>query len=308
MNAKRANLLFLVTILFEAATVAALFVLVRHFHFKMGVMAELLLNQAIVLLPTLLFLAVSRENPVRLIPFRKMKIGTIFLTIVFTILCMPLIVVVNAISLLFVDNAVNDLAVLLAKVSPVIVVLVVGIIGPACEEFVFRGVIYHSYRKSGKYVAAMLLSAFLFGIMHLNFNQMSYAILVGVIGVILIECTGSILSSMIFHMVINTSNALPVVLNPSAYANANQSVEESVNALGMSYHEAIQMAIGVYGVIAVVTTILAIGVLALMISHEGREEAVSELLRKKETSETGVLSWPLFVAIALCLIYMFLTL
>lgn len=307
MNAKKANYLFLSTILFEAAFVAAFVFLAKRADVRPGVLTELVLNQLVILAPTLLFLAGSKENPLGLIPSHKIRIPTVFLTILFTYLCMPLIVLVNAVSMLFVENAVNDMAGLVATLPPILVVGVIGVIGPACEEFVFRGVIYHSYRRSGKYIAAMLLSAFLFGITHLNFNQMSYAILVGVIGVLLIEASGSIFSSMIFHMVVNTTNIVPVLLNPDQYANGNASVTTQVEQLGMSYHDVLMMAIGVYAVIAVITTAIALWVLHGISSLEGREEHMRAFFVEKPEEASKLISWPLLVAVILCFVYMFLT-
>ena len=58
----------------------------------------------------------------------------------------------------------------------------------------------------------MLLSALLFGLTHLNFNQMSYAVLVGIVSVLLLEGSGSIFYSMLFHICINTTNVVQMLV------------------------------------------------------------------------------------------------
>lgn len=308
MNVKKTNYLYLGTILFEAFVVGLILVLVKVVNLKLGLLTELVLNQLMILLPSVLFLVFTKENPLRFIPFGKLKLSVVFLTILFTFLCMPLIVLANAISMLFVENAVNDMAALMTSLPAFAVVAVVGLMGPACEEFVFRGVIYHGYRRSGRVIAAMLLSAFLFGLTHLNFNQMSYAILVGVLGVLLIECTGSIFASMIFHMVINTSNVIPVVLNPQMYENGNEGAMAQLETLGMGYKDALYMAIGVYAVIAVVTTSLAILVLSAIADISGKKEHVRAIFTTKPEQRSRMITWPLVVSVVLCFAYMIVTL
>ena len=65
-----------------------------------------------------------------------------------------------------------------------------------------RGVIYRSYQRKSP-IFALFASAVIFGLIHMNFNQMPYAIFLGIIMVLLIEATDSILSSMFLHFLIN---------------------------------------------------------------------------------------------------------
>ena len=84
---------------------------------------------------------------------------------------------------------------------PFVVQLLIIAVLPACvEEFVFRGLIYHSYRKNG-ILGAAVLSGLVFGLMHLNINQLSYAAVMGIIFALLVEATGSMYSSMLAHYI-----------------------------------------------------------------------------------------------------------
>ena len=209
MNPKKVNWLFLTTLLVEAAVMAFMYLCS---DISLGIIESLLLSQLIVLVPAVLFLFGTKTDPGRLIAHNRPKFTTALLVVVFTFLCMPAIIAVNAFSMLFVDNEVAGLQSYMLSVPWWQILLMVGIIGPVSEEFVFRGVIYHGYKTSQRFVGSMLLSALLFGLTHLNFNQMSYAVLVGIVSVLLLEGSGSIFYSMLFHICINTTNVVQMLV------------------------------------------------------------------------------------------------
>lgn len=76
------------------------------------------------------------------------------------------------------------------------------IVAPIMEELVFR---YLTYKKLSGYNAKayIIWSAIVFGLFHLNFGQSIYATLLGVILAIVMYNTGSIVYSMIIHILIN---------------------------------------------------------------------------------------------------------
>lgn len=311
MNAKRTNWLFTSIIALNVAAVVAIAFLAGYGGAELGTIPALLLSQAILFVPAILFLVATRTKVGDLIAVGKPKWLTTLLVIVITYLCMPLIVTVNAASMLFVENEVTNLSPLLQGVPVWQVVLMVGIIGPVSEEFVFRGVIYHGYRRSGRFVTAMLLSAVLFGLMHLNFNQMSYAIVVGVIGVLLIEGTGSIFYSILFHVCINLTNVIQLLAQDPEMASMDaQQTEQMIESLmNMPYKQAMCIVIAVYAVIACFTTAIAGCLYYLMLKKEGRTEHIRLLFSKEGDAGVAqegrrVWSWPLVLSMVLCLAYM----
>ena len=148
MNSKKANRLFLSVVLMHFVLI---FVLIAGSQFfSLGIVSNLLVSQLIILLPACISIFFNKKKiSISDLGFRKIKISTILLSIVYTLLCMPLVTVVNAISMLFVDNTVvaisSDILALPLPVS----LLVIAMIGPFSEEFVFRGIMYNSYRKDG---------------------------------------------------------------------------------------------------------------------------------------------------------------
>jgi hypothetical protein len=303
MNPKKANWLFLSTLCFEAIVVIG--IAIFSDRIQLGMISSLIVSQLVLFIPTALFLLCTHCNPFKLIQHKRLQATTILMIVGFTFLCMPLIILVNMISMLFVDNVVSDMMDIIVSASPLWAILVVGVLGPLNEEFVFRGVIYHTYRSKGRIIGGMLLSALLFGLTHLNFNQMSYAILVGIIAVLLIECTGSIWASMVFHMVINLSNTVPVFLFPELLANSDASVETQLETMHMTYREMVCMEIAVYAVIATITTALALCLLYAIAQREGRIAHMKTVwTMRKEGPREKLCSIPLVIAILLCVIYM----
>ncbi len=77
------------------------------------------------------------------------------------------------------------------------------VFAPLGEEFVCRGVILGSLKKYGNWWAIFITAA-LFGLMHMNFYQGPYALLIGmVLGYVTVK-TGSIWCAVLIHMINNT--------------------------------------------------------------------------------------------------------
>ena len=304
MNPKKVNWLFLTTLLVEAAVMAFMYLCS---DISLGIIESLLLSQLIVLVPAVLFLFGTKTDPGRLIAHNRPKFTTALLVVVFTFLCMPAIIAVNAFSMLFVDNEVAGLQSYMLSVPWWQILLMVGIIGPVSEEFVFRGVIYHGYKSSQRFVGSMLLSALLFGLTHLNFNQMSYAVLVGIVSVLLLEGSGSIFYSMLFHICINTTNVVQMLVQKAQGTIMSQ--EESMayieRTMQMPYKQALAVSVSVYAVIAAGATALAGCLLYLIVKKENRVQHMQQLLHGNTGEKrTKLISVPLVISVVLCLLYM----
>lgn len=81
--------------------------------------------------------------------------------------------------------------------------LTICLIGPACEEIIYRGMTYHSTDKLAGSTAAILVSTLLFACGHSSFLQMGCAIPVGLILGFLRKKTGDVFSPLILHWTIN---------------------------------------------------------------------------------------------------------
>ena len=136
--------------------------------------------------------------------FRIRSIRPVSLVFIFLIaFCsFPIISLLNVLSMFFVENEVAGVAMDMYPHGLFLSMLVMAVMPAVGEEVLMRGVIYRSYQRKSP-IFALFASAVIFGLIHMNFHQMPYAIFLGIIMVLLIEATDSILSSMFLHFLIN---------------------------------------------------------------------------------------------------------
>ncbi len=265
-----------------------------------------LLSELTIILPAILFLLLARTKWNDTLGFHKLKVSSVFMIILFTFLIMPLITVLNALSMFIVDNAVASMQSDILEISFPVMLFLIGIYGPFCEEFVFRGVIYNSFRKTGSVFWAIILSSLLFGLMHLNINQALYACVIGVLLALLVEATGSLWSSVVCHMVFNSQQVCVMFfyqwLQGTAYGKIMAETETELTP------QALLMALSVYLIIAAVTTPIAICILAWIAKNEKREDALRQIWKKRKEKREYLMSIPLIIAIVISLAYMSLEL
>lgn len=84
----------------------------------------------------------------------------------------------------------------------------VAVMPALIEELIYRGVIYRGFRRFVKPVWAALLSALIFGIMHMNVVQFVYAFLLGLLFAWVYEAYQSILAPMLMHLAANAFSVL----------------------------------------------------------------------------------------------------
>ncbi|WP_099469131.1 CPBP family intramembrane glutamic endopeptidase [Konateibacter massiliensis] len=259
---------------------------------------SLIISQFLILIPVIIYLIATKTNPVKLIRFKKIDVSTIMMTALFTVLIMPLVSFLNALSMLFAENEVMTLTSEMTGNPFLVNLFLLAILPAISEEFVFRGVLFHTYRKSSV-LYGVVLSGIVFGLMHLNFNQFSYAFVIGIIFALLIEATGSIYTTMIAHFIINGS---------SVWAMAFTSGQTSQELQAQITQEYLMIVVGLYGMIAVVTTVMAIGVYIWIIKHCKREEHMRAVfwIRNGEDkfSIKKAISIPLIIGVIVCLAYM----
>lgn len=82
-------------------------------------------------------------------------------------------------------------------------IICLGIITPVCEELVFRGLIYKRMRRDRSFIGAMISSAFIFGLYHMNLVQTIYAIVCGLLLAYLYEKYGSLKAPILAHVLMN---------------------------------------------------------------------------------------------------------
>lgn len=95
----------------------------------------------------------------------------------------------------------------------VITLLYAVFIGPVSEEMIFRGAMLDRVYTAFPFWEANIIQAALFGLYHMNIVQGLYAFCLGMVLGLIVKATGSILCSMLTHIIFNgTSYLLPVLL------------------------------------------------------------------------------------------------
>lgn len=87
-----------------------------------------------------------------------------------------------------------------------ITMLYVLLIGPASEEMIFRGAILDRFHLAFPFMIANVLQAVLFGIYHMNLIQGLYAFCLGMVLGMIRYVTGTILASIIAHIIFNATS------------------------------------------------------------------------------------------------------
>jgi len=301
MNSKKVNWFYLTIVLVHIAVVAGLSAWVYYIGpVRMTIVGNLLMSQAIILVPALLFALASKEKLKDVLGFHKIKISSVFMIILFTYLMMPATTVINAISMLFVDNTVAQMSGSVLQMPWFVMLPLMGVLGPISEEITFRGIVFHGYKKSGNTFRAIFWSALLFGLMHMNFNQAAYAIFLGIVMAVLVEATGSIWGSAIFHITVNTHNVLLMfvsgVFTSEDYMSGAEELLESKDAL--------LAMIGIYGVVAMVATAIAVCVLVWISKNENRDVHLKQIWTGRKENRGRMVTIPLIVGIVLSIAYM----
>lgn len=300
MNYKKVNWSFLGMVLVHLLVVFALVIFGNNF--TMGIVTNLFVSELLLVIPASIALLCSREAPNRVLGFHRLKISSVLMIFLYTILMSPLTTLLNAISMLFVENEVSSMSGDVVEVPFFVMFFMMAIFGPVCEELCFRGIVYRGYLKSGNALGAVLLSSLLFGLIHMNFNQAPYAFVLGVAMALLVEATGSLFSSILMHAAFNGWTVVIMYVYDRFLPGLTQQAAQSTGT------EEMITVISLYFVLALVCTALAGCVLVWLCMNQGRGEYVAWLWRqRKERNGKGKLvSVPLVIGIILCLALMFL--
>ena len=270
--------------------------------FEIGILLNLSLGELMLLFPMAVYLlcwimgqrkAVAEtgeeaERPQTLrerLHYNKVKPSTLLYALIFTWLSMPLTTLINAISMLFVDNTVMMLSEQILGVAFPVMLFFMAVVPAFCEETLFRGVVYGGYRKHGNKFVAVMLSGFLFGIMHMNLNQALYAFAIGVLLALLLEATNSIWPTILFHFVYNAQSCCLMYfveeLVPGFYSNP-------ANVAAATETASLYSMIAAYIIIAAIFTPLAICMLYKIAKNEGRVEQLKETLPGKREGKARI--------------------
>ena len=204
--------------------------------------------------------------------------------------------------MLFVKNYISSTVTQVVTRNSLLLSLGLMALMPAIvEELAFRGVILGNYRHSGT-LSGILMSGFLFGLMHMNFNQMAYAVLLGIIFGIVVEATGSIISTIEMHFLVNGTSVFLSYISRLLLSDSSYNVADTTGQLDA---DTLRIAINSYLNLlpyALVFSGLLIYAIAALNKRQEQLKNIFSLKRKNDDDEkVSVFSPLLIIVIIFCL-------
>ena len=104
-----------------------------------------------------------------------------------------------------------------------------ALVTPVLEELLHRGVVFGRLRRRMNMWSAVIISAFVFAVLHFNIVQFVYAFLLGVVFALFVEKTGKLYPAVIAHIV---ANAIAVIRTETGFLAST--VDKTVSAWFLS--------------------------------------------------------------------------
>lgn len=251
---------------------------------------QLIVSELTILVPTLIFALKKNLSFREDFGFRKIKVGTIFMSVLLAVLITPTASCVNLLTQLFVPNTLVQASDKLFSGSALMILFLSSIYGPFCEELCFRSAILRRYEKGAGFIRAALVSSLFFGLLHLNVNQACYAFVLGILFSIINKASGSVYTSMIIHTCINGGNMLMLftTMQLTKLSGIETDVASSAEAIRGS-NSFMYVMIGIFLVLALGGLAISVPCLIWMAKHEGQlEELKSAFMRNKDPEKRKV--------------------
>lgn len=309
MEAKRVNTIFSSIIIFSIVSELIIGFFLMDFVDLDNLIVNELIVEALLLIPAIVGILYKRNKEESLsdrLAFHKMKPKAIWATVLCGIVIIPIGTLANAVSLLFTENTVTESSDLYLNQGVMTAMVFVAVVGPFVEEFVFRSVIYKGYRKAGGRMGAVMLSALLFGLMHMNLNQLVYAFVVGMLLALVVEAADSVWASVICHFVFNAENVAVMFL--SRFWDP----ETDVSSIDYGNEDLMELII-MYAFIATIALLIFIVLLRWITNIQGTSENMKEIFSSREFGEKKAklfsvsLIWGILISVGYIVLYEVMT-
>lgn len=252
----------------------------------------------LILVPVLTYLIIFKHNIKGVLRLNRLSFLSGFLILFIMAFAVPVAGVFNLANLWLVNTIFGKTIIVQPPVATTMAglalsVLVIGVTPGICEEVLFRGVIQKSLDRFGT-VKSILATAFLFGLIHLDFQKLFGTFFLGALIGYIVFRTNSLYGGILAH---SANNTFAVLMAFSANrflemmkASGMEDVSSGVNDAGQLFsifenmpRMQLVIAIIVWGVIVVFCiACLAVPIYALNAATRKREAAIT-----KNTADTG---------------------
>ncbi len=275
---------------------------------------RLFLVDIVFLVPCILYVFWMKPDTVKDISYGMVSAGTWIKLIGMIYLLLPMLMFINGLSSIFVENKVVDMLDETTQ-NPLWLQLAAMALAPAIvEEFVFRGLIFHGLKKRNPFWA-IIISAFLFGAIHVNVNQFLYAFAMGVFFAMITYATGSMLPSTVMHFIYNAQSIILsyVITNyfPEALGTGDTTAVVAGETDKLAMLNAYLIVYGVLLVIAVLGCYLSVKLYFSICKKNRGEENVKRIFTKDgrknfDESQGRFIDGYFMFSVGLCILYMIL--
>lgn len=182
-------------------------------------------------LPSLFILFLFKHSFNEIIPLKKLSLWNIIYIVIISLVMLPVMSILGSITdIFFPADTLQQFNEEIFKLPFIVSLTVMAFLPAVLEETVYRGIFFGSAKKFDV-KRAVVLSAVFFGLFHLSPYQLPYATFAGVIFAVAVYYTGSILSSMLMHFIINGTQvtAAYMLANAQETAEAAETAAEPVN-------------------------------------------------------------------------------
>lgn len=234
----------------------------------------LITEYLLILMPNFIYLKLMGFSLKKVLRLNKISAEQIVYIIFITIAAYPIAIFFNFIMTVFLDyfgnSLVQPIPMAESSIMYYISLFVIALAPGICEEIMFRGTIMSAYGNLGKR-KAIIYSAILFGIFHLNLQNLLGPIVLGLVLGITVYKTNSIFASIIGHTL---SNGIAVTIGYLSTKAMGSISPEEVPALEISNNAQTLILLGVLGVVALVATFILIKLIKGL--PEGKETDSNE--------------------------------
>lgn len=310
---KQAGLFFFILLLIELPVSFAIGIVQDQFDAQYATLISVLMTQGYLLLAALLYIKVTHRKFGTDLQVKRYKISSFFLSLLLLMVASPMASWLNVLSQLFAKNETSGAIYDITQNVPMwLAVLIIGCLPGFVEETIYRGILFSAFRKRSV-LTGVIISGLSFGLMHMNFNQILYAIYLGIVFALLVEATGSLVSTMILHMLFNALNTSYLYLLPKIYEILGSVSSEYANfdieaeLAKTPERGTLYIMLEALAPMAAIGVVLMILILKAIAKINGREFSWKYLCSRREESSKPINIW-IIMGWIFCLVFAFLNL
>ena len=243
------------------------------------------LCELFILGPVIIYIRSKNESLTESLGFHKIKFTTILLTVLLTIAVTPIFYFTNVLSQIFVSNIMVQHTGAMIEDSILMTMFMTSIIAPLFEEIAFRGFFFNRIKTRSSVLKAAIISAVLFGLMHLNLNQFSYAVVLGFVFALANQASGSTWTSVIMHFFINFVNVGFTIIATLILQEQNLDLAQ-VQETSRTTQGALLPALGFLGVLSIICVFFVWFLLKAIAKNQGNLDSFKSALSAKADHES----------------------